>query len=111
MIDPYQILGLDPLQATDESVRKAYMEAIRNHPPDRDPEMFERIRDAYNRIADENKRIHLNLFGFENSQSMIEWLPENNERPRAGTEKWIAMIEEESKRIAQTNPYESKTNE
>jgi DnaJ-class molecular chaperone len=111
MIDPYQILGVDSHKTTDEAVRKAYMEAIKKHPPDRDPKAFERIRNAYDLIDVEQKRIQLDLFGFKNKNTLMEWLPENENRPRAGAANWIAAIEEESRRIAQTNPYESVNHE
>jgi curved DNA-binding protein CbpA len=110
-IDPYQILTISPKNATDETVRKAYMEAIRRHPPDRDPEAFERIRNAYELIDNEQKRIQLDLFGLDNKHKLAERLPESEDRPHAGPAKWIAAIEEESRRIAQTNPYESAKNE
>lgn len=110
-IDPYKALGVDSGNATDETIRKAYMEAIKKHPPDRDPEMFEKIRNAYDLIDVEQKRIQIELFGLKNKNKLFEYMPENESRPRAGAALWIAAIEEESRRIAQTNPYESINNE
>ncbi len=103
MLDPYQILGIDPDQSTDESIRKAYVEALRHHPPDRDPDRFEKIRSAYEQIKHEQDRIHIKLFGLKRTESFIEWLPESHERPRAGAEKWLAMIKEEAKRSSSQN--------
>ncbi|RJP19991.1 MAG: hypothetical protein C4527_26110 [Candidatus Omnitrophota bacterium] len=105
MIDPYQILDLDPNQTTDEIVRKAYMDAIRRYPPDREPEKFEQIRFAYDQIKQERDRMNLRLFGLNRKQSILEILPDSDERPRVGAEKWLAMIEEEAKRKEITNPY------
>ncbi len=99
MIDPYQILEIDSENATDESVRKAYLNATRKHPPDRDPKNFERIRYAYNMIQTETKRLELDLFGVDYIKSSMDWQPEEQERPRAGMNQWIAVIEEESKRM------------
>ena len=45
-MDPFAVLGLDET-ADDEAVRGAYVRALRVSPPDRDPEGFRRIREAY----------------------------------------------------------------
>ena len=108
MLDPYLTLGLDPDQTDDEAVRKAYTEAIRLHPPDRDPKTFERIREAYEQIKHGEDRIRIKLFGLKRNQSLLEWLPESEERPRVGAEQWLAMIEEEAKRNSSQNPYQTQ---
>lgn len=105
MIDPYIELNLTPDQATDETVREAYMKGLRAHPPDREPDKFERIRRAYEMIKDEKSRIELKLFGLEEKQSFLAMLPEENKRPRVGAEAWLAVIDEESKRKTGKNPY------
>jgi len=46
-----EVLGVDA-SATDEQVRAAYLAKVREHPPDRDPEAFERVRDAYDQLRD-----------------------------------------------------------
>ena len=46
MIDPYKILGL-PRQATMTDIKQAYFALVREHPPERDPDGFKRIRAAY----------------------------------------------------------------
>lgn len=38
--------------AGDEVLRAAYLEKVRQHPPDRDPDLFECIRDAYEQLRD-----------------------------------------------------------
>ena len=111
MLDPYQILDIDPNKATDESVRQVYLKAVRNHPPDRSPKAFERIRRAFDLIQDEQKRIELELFGFSNHQNWLDQMPEEDERLRVGMAKWIAMMEEEAKRIEKTNPYERRSHD
>lgn len=111
MLDPYSLLHIDPNEATDESVRKAYLAAIRKHPPDRDPKAFERIRRAFELIQDEQKRIELDLFGFKNHQDLLDALPQGNDRLRVGMAKWLAMMEEEARRIETTNPYERRKND
>ena len=53
--DPCLVLGLPP-GAGDEEVRAAYLHKIKEHPPDRDPEQFERIRDAYQMLQGPRQR-------------------------------------------------------
>lgn len=51
MNDPYQILGVS--HADDEAaVRARYLELVRQFPPDREPERFAEIREAYDLVRD-----------------------------------------------------------
>ncbi len=52
----YRTLNL-PLDAGDEDVRQAYLEGIRKHPPEREPEAFRRITLARETLETEEKRI------------------------------------------------------
>jgi hypothetical protein len=54
---PYSVLGFDRETLTDEQVRSAYMDLVRRHSPDQDPEGFERIHAAYEQIETEKKRL------------------------------------------------------
>jgi len=44
--DPYAVLGLTR-QASMLDIKKAYFSLVRQHPPERDPDGFRRIRSAY----------------------------------------------------------------
>lgn len=44
---PFEVLGLDPATCDEAAVKAAYARLVRQHRPDRDPEGFRRIRDAY----------------------------------------------------------------
>ena len=61
MIDPYRILGVD-LTAADETIRAAYLTAIRESPPERDRERFESVRTAYEAICNHRRRLAHTLF-------------------------------------------------
>ena len=61
MTDPYRILGLSAV-TDDESVRAAYLAAIRDCPPERDRLRFEQVRAAYESIATERGRLNHALF-------------------------------------------------
>src|SRR6056297_1174450 len=49
--DPFVVLGVIG-EASEEEIRKRYLELIRLHPPDREPERFRQIHEAYQRISD-----------------------------------------------------------
>jgi curved DNA-binding protein CbpA len=51
MSDAYDILGLTP-NADEAEIRKRYLELVREFPPDRAPERFMAIRQAYAEVCD-----------------------------------------------------------
>lgn len=51
IIDPYQVLGLNPTATADE-IRQQYLALVRESPPERDPQRFAQIRDAYDQLRD-----------------------------------------------------------
>jgi curved DNA-binding protein CbpA len=57
-------LGVDPAATLDE-VKTAYFALVRAHPPERDPEMFKRIRAAYERLRDPDKRLETDMLRLE----------------------------------------------
>jgi DnaJ-class molecular chaperone len=63
MIDPYRVLGVD-LTASDEAIRAAYLAAIRESPPERDRERFESVREAYEAISNQRRRLAHELFDY-----------------------------------------------
>ena len=59
--DPWRILELEP-EATGEEIRAAYLRKIKQYPPERHPEEFERVRDAYEDLRDPRGRTRKLLF-------------------------------------------------
>lgn len=49
--DPFEILGL-PQGSNEERVRARYLELVKLHPPERDPERFREIHRAYEAARD-----------------------------------------------------------
>lgn len=49
--DPFQVLGVSR-DAGEAEVRARYLELVKQHPPDRDPEKFREIRAAYEAAKD-----------------------------------------------------------
>ena|SRR5436190_24087950 len=60
--DAYEVLGL-PASASEDAIRQRYLELVRQHPPDQDPERFAAIRQAYDHLRDPATRIERELFG------------------------------------------------
>ena len=60
-MNPYLVLGV-PLDAGDETIRRAYLAAIRQAPPDLAPQRFQDVNTAYEQIKDEPSRHRRALF-------------------------------------------------
>lgn len=61
MTDPYQVLGV-PETANDETVRAAYLAAVRACPPEHDRQRFEQVRAAFEAVSTERQRLAHALF-------------------------------------------------
>lgn len=59
--DPYKVLGLER-QATDAQVKRAYFQLVRAYPPEREPDMFKKVRAAYERLQTPERRARTGLF-------------------------------------------------
>ncbi len=60
-MNPFLILKL-PASATDAEIRRAYLEGVREFPPERDSVRFQAISQAYEQIRDESRRLKYRLF-------------------------------------------------
>ncbi len=91
--DAYSILGIAK-DAGEEEARRAYLEKIRQFPPDRSPEEFERIRDAYAVLSNPLHRTRAQLFSVDPEQSLVD-LADNLEVKRnfTGPGPWLAAME------------------
>lgn len=69
MSDPYTILGL-PRDCGEGVVRRRYLELVRQYPPDRAPERFTEIRQAYEKLRDPVVRVESRLFDLESGGTM-----------------------------------------
>ena len=61
MNTPYILLDV-ATDADDAEIKRAYLQKVRDYPPDRDPERFQAIHDAYQSIKDQKCRIGYALF-------------------------------------------------
>jgi curved DNA-binding protein CbpA len=61
MRDPYLLLGLND-DADDAAVERAYRQAIKDCPPERDAERFQALRAAYETLRTQRARLSYRLF-------------------------------------------------
>jgi curved DNA-binding protein CbpA len=59
--DPYAVLGL-PHDSDDETIRRRYLELVRQFSPEHQPQRFAAIRAAYERLRDLDTRLRYRLF-------------------------------------------------
>lgn len=59
--DPYKILGV-ARTATEVEIKHAYFSQVREHPPERDPAGFKRVRAAYEKLRNLVDRTQTDLF-------------------------------------------------
>lgn len=62
--DPYAVLGIAHTASTEE-VKRAYFALVRQHPPEKDPEAFKRIRAAYEQLRDPTQRHQTDLLRWQ----------------------------------------------
>lgn len=88
------LLGLPP-GAGDADLRAAYLEQVRLHPPDRDPEHFERVRDAYDLLRDPAARARLVLQGPDPAAPLASLETQTHKtRCYVGTKLWTDVLKE-----------------
>lgn len=61
MKTPYQILDIST-NADDTEIKQAYLQKVKDYPPDREQVQFQMIHTAYQSIKDEKSRISYDLF-------------------------------------------------
>ena len=86
----WRILEL-PEGSDDRAIRKAYLRKVRESPPDRSPEQFEEIRDAYQTLRDPRSRAMAFLESVDPNATMVALVDGHvQERRFAGLEPWMS---------------------
>ena len=78
--DPYKTLGIEP-SATQAEVKQAYFTLVREHPPERDPEGFKRIRAAYEKLKSAGERAETDLFRIDDQMITTEAIRKSGIEP------------------------------
>ncbi|MGM0426588.1 MAG: J domain-containing protein [Thermodesulfobacteriota bacterium] len=90
--DPRVILGVSE-DAEKADIRRAYLKKIKAYPPDRHPEMFEKIRDAYELLLDPRKRMAFFLRSIDPEAPFVSLLEgAGQKRQRVGPEPWLSLM-------------------
>lgn len=92
--DPYQVLGIQP-EAGDAEIRAAYLRKVKEFPPERAPQEFEKVRDAYETLRDPRRRTRQLLLSVDPKQPLVSLLEGRGaERRFLGPEPWLAALKE-----------------
>jgi DnaJ-class molecular chaperone len=94
---PYETLAL-PETASQEEIRKQYLERIQVDSPERHPEAFQEVAEAYEFLKSEERRAKLKCFGMTGVYAtlrMADLLPKpKNQRPFIPAGEWLRAIRE-----------------
>jgi curved DNA-binding protein CbpA len=92
--DPYAVLGLPP-DSDDETIRRRYLELVRQFSPEHQPERFAAIRAAYESLRDLDTRLRHRLFeaGKKDSvEAIVEELTCRSPRRRNSLRELLANL-------------------
>ncbi len=85
------VLGID-LDADPQCLRNAYVQQVRAHPPESDPEAFERVRDAYATLSDAGRRAS-HLLMADPDRTLVSLLDDDGGTPTfVGSKPWINAL-------------------
>jgi curved DNA-binding protein CbpA len=94
MSDPFVVLGLSP-DSDDESIRRRYLELVKEFSPEKDPEMFKAVREAYESTRDQATRLRHQLFEPNKKDSLeaiIEDLGCRTQRRRLSLKQLLSIL-------------------
>ncbi|MDM8560333.1 J domain-containing protein [Candidatus Parabeggiatoa sp. HSG14] len=103
MKTPFDILGIAE-NATDEEIKKAYLQKIRQNPPERAPEQFKTIRAAFEAISDRSQRLKYQLFHHEppSLSALLEYGLKTGTPQRPTEEIFTQVVTESLNRLGKT---------
>ena len=90
--DPREILGVSAA-ATEDDIRAAYLLKVKQYPPDRSPEQFERVRDAYDALRDPRRRARHLLLSVNPGAPLASLLADHpKSRQFVGPQPWLEAL-------------------
>jgi curved DNA-binding protein CbpA len=90
--DPTDVLGVAP-NAGEEEIRAAYLRKVQEYPPDKAPDEFEMVRNAYEILRDPRKRTLAMLHASDPNAPLTSLL--DGRAPRrlfAGPQPWREVL-------------------
>ena len=91
-MEPREVLGINQ-DAGEEEIRTAYVRKVKEHPPDRSPEEFERIRDAYDSLRDPRRRMRDVLLAVDPVAPFVSVIElKARQRRFAGPRPWLEVL-------------------
>ena len=97
--DPQNILGVAQ-DADAGEIRSAYLNKIKEFPPERCPQEFERVRDAYEILSDPRHRARVMLKSANPEASLVTLLDnQKQDRQFVGPDVWLAAMLETNSRL------------
>ena len=94
MDDPYAVLDL-PSDSDDDTIRRRYLELVRQFSPEHHPERFAAIRAAYEKLRDVNTRLRYRLFEAgkrETIDALLEEIACRSPRRRMPLKSLLAVL-------------------
>jgi curved DNA-binding protein CbpA len=92
-VDPTEVLGVSQ-DAGEEEIRAAYVRKVKEHPPDRSPEEFERVRDAYDSLRDPRRRMRDRLLAVDPFAPFVTTIELSTRQRRfVGPQPWLKVLE------------------
>jgi curved DNA-binding protein CbpA len=93
MSDPYAVLGLAG-DSDDDTIRRRYLQLVREFSPERHPEKFAAVRQAYESLRDLSTRLRYRLFEAgknESVEAIIQELACRTSRRRVSLQTLLSL--------------------
>jgi curved DNA-binding protein CbpA len=106
MHDPYLILNVSR-EANDEAIHQAYLQAIRECPPEKDAQRFQAVRHAYETLRTEKLRLEYELFNTDlpSIEDLLQQgLTVQQEMSRPNLKTFQGLLKTGAKIAAKTKP-------
>ena len=93
MQTPYQMLDV-AVDANDVEIKQAYLQQVKNNPPDHNQQQFQLIHDAYSAIKDHKSRVSHALFTLPtaNFDSVLDKLLHTEQAPDFNAESLHKLL-------------------
>ena len=90
--NPWDILGVGA-DAPSEEIRRVYLEKVKLYPPDKNPEQFEKIRDAYELLNNPRERARTMIITANPKLALTELVKSKNRTPHfTGPKPWLNIL-------------------